>query len=472
MNNNLVKHLIIIVLFIFAKNLGAQSFANIDNNEIFKSTLVAYKVIETKTGKTVYDRQCNLALAPASVTKLITSASAMEMLGYNYTFKTKFGINGEMGNKFGILVGDLVIEGGGDPTLCSERFSDCAPETLFDSIYQALARMGVTTIAGDILLDVSIYDNMPIPPKWTWEDIGNYYGAGSYALSAYENTYEVHFRSPSTAGEKTEILRTDPEVPGISNIKNNVLSSNERSDNAYIFGSYLASDREIFGTIPKGKDDFSIKGSIGNPPIFFGEQLKYYLLKKGINILGKSEVASTPAKMDKLLYMHESQNLARIIKELNYTSFNLIAEHLIKQIAYEKKGLGSTEEGLEQIMTYWKEKGFDTDYLSMKDGSGLSRFNAITPDFFINILQYMHNNSVNSSAFINSLPDGRKLGFAKTPEGRISAKSGTLGGVRCYGGYYKSESGKEYTFTFLFNNFKCTPSTVRNEIEEALKKLK
>ncbi|MFV0482896.1 MAG: D-alanyl-D-alanine carboxypeptidase/D-alanyl-D-alanine-endopeptidase [Bacteroidales bacterium] len=464
--------LIYISFFISILNTNAQSFSNLDNNDIFKSSLVAYKVVETKTGKTVYKKNNQLALSPASVNKIISSATALEILGKDYTFKTQFGISEEVGNKLGILVGDLIIKGGGDPTLCSERFGNCSIESLLDSVYQQLDRLEINTIAGDIIIDLSIYDNMPTPSKWTWEDMGNYYGAGSYALSVCENTYKVHLFSPTTANKKTEILNISPEIIDINNFENHVTSSDNKSDNAYIYGSHLANKREIFGTIPKGKTDFSIKGSIGNPPIFFGEQLKSHLLKRGINILGKPKVAKdTTPVIKKIIYTHESPNLAYIVKELNYTSSNLIAEHLIKQIAYEKEGLGSTTTGIELVLQYWRQNGLDPNYLSMFDGSGLSRFNAISPDFFVDILQYMRNKSKCSRAFINSLPDGKKLGFSNTPEGRILAKSGTLSGVRCYGGYYKGASGKTYTFTFLVNNFKCPYATVRREIEKALNSL-
>ncbi|MFV0505205.1 MAG: D-alanyl-D-alanine carboxypeptidase/D-alanyl-D-alanine-endopeptidase [Bacteroidales bacterium] len=460
------------LLFISFSQVGAQSLASLDNNNILRSSMVAYKIIETKSGETKYNKNEKIALAPASVCKLITSATAIELLGEHYTFKTQFGIDGEINNEQRVLVGNLIIKGGGDPTLGSEHFGSCSLESLLDSIYQSLKKLDINTIAGNVLVDLSIYDKMAIPSKWTWEDIGNYYGAGSFALSVCENTYRVCLQSPSKAGSETKILSVEPSVLDINDFENNVVASDGNSDNAYIFGSYLSSKREIFGTIPKGRNNFCIKGSIGNPPIFFAEQVKHYLQNKGIDILGKPKSADSTLIIGKHIYTHVSPNLARIIKELNHTSSNLIAEHLVKQIAYEKVGLGSTNVGIELIMKHWNDKGLDTEQLTMIDGSGLSRFNAITTDFFVALLQYMHNNSEHSEVFKMSLPDGQKLGFTNTPKGHITAKSGTLSGVRCYGGYYKSTAGTTYTFTFLVNNFKCSPATIRREIEKSLKTVK
>ena len=139
---------------------------------------------------------------------LLTSAAALELLGPGYCFKTQLGYTGNLNKSTGLLTGDIVIKGGGDPALGSQYFKDHYRNFLTDWI-TTIKKLGIKKIEGRIIADDTRYDNQPVPPKWIWEDIGNYYGAGTYGLSVFDNMFEIHFRTYGE-GSIPEITRHCP----------------------------------------------------------------------------------------------------------------------------------------------------------------------------------------------------------------------------------------------------------------------
>jgi serine-type D-Ala-D-Ala carboxypeptidase/endopeptidase (penicillin-binding protein 4) len=151
-------------------------------------------ITDDKSGNTVFELNSGKSLIPASVMKLITSAAAIELLGPGYTFKTVIGYTGSLNKRSGRLKGNIVIIGGGDPALGSKYFTDHYQDFLKNWVTK-IKSLGITKIDGSVITDDSRYDFQPVPSKWLWEDIGNYYGAGVYGLSVFDNTYEIHLKS-------------------------------------------------------------------------------------------------------------------------------------------------------------------------------------------------------------------------------------------------------------------------------------
>jgi D-alanyl-D-alanine carboxypeptidase/D-alanyl-D-alanine-endopeptidase (penicillin-binding protein 4) len=178
-------------------------------------------------------------------------------------------------------------------------------------------------------------------------------------------------------------------------------------------------------------------------------------------------------KAIKTVFIQESPTLAEIAEILNHESVNLFAEHFLKQIAVETKGLGEREYAIDLLKDFWNKKGVSTEYLFMEDGSGLSHFNAIAPNFFTKLLVLMRDNN----AFVNSLPvagQGTLARFDKKllPGKTLLAKSGSMTRVRCYSGYLHCDSGKILAFSFMFNHFSGSHSALIKEIENLFVVLK
>jgi D-alanyl-D-alanine carboxypeptidase/D-alanyl-D-alanine-endopeptidase (penicillin-binding protein 4) len=415
-------------------------------------------------------------MIPASTLKIVTSAAALEILGADYRFKTTVGYVGEI-MKTNELKGDLVIVGGGDPTLGSEFFRNYELNDDFINVWvQKIKTAGIHRIKGNIILDGSLYDSEEVPPTWIWGDIGNYYGASVNAFTVYDNLFRITFKSPKEPGEKTEIISTIPKIDGLE-IKNEVVASDNKRDLAYVYGSPLDNIRVIRGTIPKDREAFTIKAAVNHPERLIVKELLSKMAKEGIFISG--DVLFKPCNKNQFqtIYIHESPQLSEIVKVMNHESVNLFAEHLVMQIAAEKNGLGNREKGIELIKEYWYSKEIETDNLFMEDGSGLSHFNAISPSQITSILSFMYNNSINKEAFFNSLPNagnGTLSGFNSEffPGDSLKAKSGSMTRVRCYAGYLKLDSGNKVAFAFMFNQFSGSHSKLIKEIENLLLSIK
>lgn len=437
----------------------------------YKNASVGIQISETTTGKTVFNFNAENLFIPASALKIVTSAAALEILGADYRFQTRLGYSGKI--EKGTLKGDLIIIGGGDPTLGSEYFKDhyFAPHFLETWARQTKAA-GIKRIEGNLVLDCSLYGFEKIPPTWIWEDIGNYYGAGTSALTVFDNQFRISFRSPAMAGLPAEIISIYPEIEGLE-FKNEVLSSNENRDLAYVFGSPDDGSRLIRGTIPKNRRAFTIKASNPFPEKLLADDFMQHLARNGVFLSGKIVTEINPVSQFNEIFVSKSPDLSEIIKVLNYESVNLFAEHLIKQISAEKTGIGSRETGLKLVSEFWEKKGFNTNQLIMEDGSGLSHFNAVTPEFLTFVLIFMAENSLNSNAFIESLPGAGKgtlqhFAMQNFPGNILRSKSGSMTRVRCYAGFLQTASGKNLTFSIMVNQFSGSHFKLISELQKLL----
>jgi D-alanyl-D-alanine carboxypeptidase/D-alanyl-D-alanine-endopeptidase (penicillin-binding protein 4) len=438
----------------------------------YKNASVGIHIQDLESGETLYGLNPQKLLIPASTMKLITSATALELLGAEYRFETKLGYIGET-EKNNTLKGDLVVIGGGDPTLGSEHFKKYFFNPHFLKVWaQKIKTAGISQIEGDLILDASIYDSERIPSTWIWEDIGNYYGAGANAFTVYDNLFRITFKSPRKAGEATKIVSIYPKIEELK-ISNEVVSADNNSDLAYVFGSPLDKNRVIRGTIPRNRKAFTIKAAVHQPGEILAKELLEYLAKEGVFIQGGIKFKTVNKKAFQTVYIQESPPLADLVKVLNYESINLFAEHLVKQIAKEKNGIGNREDGIRIIKEYWQSKGISTAYFFMEDGSGLSHFNAVMPAFFTSVLSYMALISPNKKAFLNSLPGAGEGTLSKFNPylftgNALKAKSGSMTRVRCYGGYLKLDSGKTVTFSVMVNHFSGEHSKLVGEVEKLL----
>lgn len=427
-------------------------------------------LVDVSTGENVYELNSFQALIPASTLKLVSSATAIEVLGSNYQFETRICTTGEV-DESGTLQGDLVLVGGGDPVLGSDYFQDHYHGFLKNWVEQIKAS-GIRHINGGLILDGSIYDTEKIPGTWVWEDIGNYYGVGANAFTVYDNLFKITFRSPKKAGKLTSISHFSPEIEGME-ITNEVVSANNNRDNAYVYGGPLDKKRTIRGTIPRNRKAFTIKAAIHQPEEVLADGLLKALKDEAISLSGKIEMGTTNKKELNTVVLQKSPYLSEIAEVLNHESVNLFAEHLLKQISVHEAGTGSRQNAIEILKLFWERKGIATNKLFMEDGSGLSHFNAASPRFFTQLLCYMATNE----AFVNTLPiagEGTLDRFNTDwfPNNTLKAKSGSMTRVRCYAGYLICNSGKVLAFSFMCNHFSGTHSALRREIEKLLAGIK
>jgi len=457
-----------------------QAINKLLNDKDLKNASIGFLAKDIKTGEIISSNNPDLSLMPASTQKLVTTAAALEVLGKNYRFTTHLQYSGNIDTVAHILHGNIIIKGGSDPTLGSVHFDKLKKYSFVNSWISAIKKNKIDSISGYIIGDASRYSYEIAPPKWAWEDIGNYYGAGANGLTIFDNLYEVHFQSPVEANKATSILKIEPEIPGLI-LHNEILSSNIQTDEAFIFGAPYSYEHTIRGTIPRNKADFTIKGAIPDPSYYaawyLNRKLMLYGVKNDIRVatIRQMELNGDTIKEKRHdLHVYYSPSLSEIINITNKKSINLFAEQFLNEIGLKLKNNGSNPSGYEAVTEFWKSKGMDIDGFNIYDGSGLSRSNSITPAQLVFILSYMKAKSKNFEPFFESLPVAGKSGTLRSvgkntsAEGNVHAKSGSIGRVRAYAGYVTTKSGRELAFSINVANYNCTSYEMRKKLTEIM----
>lgn len=432
-------------------------------------------VRDMNNGSILTEYQSRKSLSTASTMKAFTTATALSVLGSDFRFKTVLEIDGNLTSD-GVLQGNLYIRGEGDPTLGSDRFGEKFELVSLMHVWANLIKTaGIKRIDGHVIGDATSFSSQLTPGKWSWEDMGNYYGAGAAGLNIHENYYRLDFQSGPKTGDATKVMRTEPNMTNIVFI--NEVSSRGSSDNAYIFGSPYTNIRYLRGTIPPGRSRFSIKGSIPDPALFCAERLTDELSICGVPV---SKAPSTMRLEDlagrrhtaqrKVIHTHQSPALRDIAYHTNMKSINLYAEALAIRTAIALKKGNSTAKAVKAMEDYWATKGVSTKGMYLRDGSGLSPNNVLSTSQLTAVLYRMRGNT----AFYNSLPLAGKSGSLKSmlkgtvAEGRLRAKSGYISGVRSYAGYVETVDGKKLAFAMIANHFSCGAGAMRRKLEKLM----
>ncbi len=430
-----------------------------------QNATISFVVSDVKTGKNVLEHHSNQTATPASITKLVTTATALELLGGDFRFITTIAHDGSLSN--GILTGNLYVIGSGDPTLGSAYFKD---ENFLTNWCEQLKKIGIKEISGNIIADARIYDDEAIPVRWTWEDMGNYYAAGVYGISLFDNTTRITLRSKEV-GSTPEISSIEPQIPNLE-IVNYLKSTNITFDSAYVYGMPYENHRYLRGEIPAHRDKFVIKGDIPNPPLFLAEQFKQELIKHTIAVKGLATDKVPPYVTRTTLFEHQSPRLGEICKITNFVSNNNFAEHIFKHLALQRSPLATNTLAKDVILNFWQKKGINTQSVSLNDGSGLSPMNGFSANFLNEILCYMMR-SKNSHLFLETIPRAGTEGTVKNflndkcIKSTIRAKSGSMKGVQTYAGYIQ-KTDAIYSFCVIINNYNGSRTQVRKTIEHWL----
>lgn len=458
------------IFFLLVTNCYAQTVSQkldvalnkLEADSQFKHSIISLYVVD-ETANAIYDENSQIGLAPASCQKVVIAVTAFELLGKDFTYKTKLGYDGKIDS--GVLKGNIYIVGSGDPTLGSWRYSLTKENIILSNFNRAIRAQKIKEIKGLVLADDRLWGTQRIPDGWIWQDIGNYYGAGASALNWRENQYDLILRSGISFGNPVQIKATRPKFLPFIHLINELSSAEKGSgDNAYI---YLPPDAEtgfVRGTIPISEDSFVISGSMPDGGRTLAATL-YQSISQGKaypdNLVNYLKGKVKWSKPDSIFYAHTSPPLDSIIYWFLKKSINLYGEALVKTIGYENTKNGSLGEGIKRITDFWKRKGIENAALKIIDGSGLSPANRVTTKALVTVMQYAKNKNWFSS-FYNCLPEING----------IKMKDGYINGVRSYTGYIKSKEGNEYTFSFIVNNFDGNPSTVREKMWKVMDLLK
>lgn len=423
-------------------------------------------LIEAATGDVRFERNADRSFMPASVTKIFTTAAALDQLGPDYRYETRLYLDGGISNS--VLTGDLIIRGSGDPSVGTPGRDHLA---LFSAWADSLEVLGVREIHGNIIGDDDVFDDQGLGADWSWDDAIYGYAAPAGGLTFHENVVDIsiHGTSSGAPGSITWV----PAAEGILEFSNETVTVPAGGKMRLSFSrSIYDRSLSIEGQVPMGRSDRE-SISVTDPTTFFVEVFRQYLGARGIVTTGTAvDLDGLPLEpvYDSLsiLARHYSAPLSEIAAVTNKDSHNLYAEHLLRTLGVENPVPGSRFEpgsadmGRQAASRTFAAAGVDTIGLQLVDGSGLSRRNLVSPRMTAAVLRYMstHEDPEIRQAFDASLAIGGIDGtlefrFPRGASGHkvVRAKTGTIGNVSSLAGFVKAGSGTDYVFVLFCNHF-------------------
>lgn len=405
-----------------------------------------------------YAHNENRLFMPASNNKIPSTAAALKVLGPEFRFETHVLTKGYI--KSGVLSGDLVVWSNGDPTMYERYMEDS--RAVFQAWADTLKMQGIHKIEGNIIGDDNAFDDVHIGEGWAWDYQSVWYAAQFGALQFNENYVDVKIVPPATM---------DGQVVLIPNIESSYFTLKEDFEiveegynKIYLDRDFYSNELTLGGQLVAGSDTTERTPTIDNPTKFYVHVLKETLEENGIVVNGSpidcDEIDNwVHAPIDenyRELANYYSVPLSEVATRLMKRSQNMYAETMPRVLSWHETGLGSIEAGREIMDSVYTEFGIEPGSWAYVDGSGLTRYNYISPHVLVKILEGMYRSEL-KDVWMNTLPisgvDGtlRRRMKGTAADKRVLAKTGTISNVRGLSGYTQTASGENIVFSFLVN---------------------
>lgn len=446
--------------------------ASLLNSSVATSSKASVVIAEVETGKVVAQRNPDMPVTPASNMKLFTTGAALDLLGSDFEFVTSVSIRGNV-DPTGTLQGDVKITGGGDPTI-GGRFHDGQATAVLQQFARELQRGGVKTIAGNLILEHGYFDSQFVHPTWPTDQLVNWYEAPVAALSMQEGCVMVRVL-PGKPGEKA-IVQLEPPNRYVS-VANTCITS-ARGRGVVITRMNNSNEIIVRGNVPPRSGPTEIFVTVVNPLHYFANVAHDTFTSVGLNLQGQPLMTARDTRQDWRLLTEHKTPVSVVNIVINKKSQNHYAEQLIKTVGSEIKDDGSWASGTAAISEWLSTKvGVPEAEITMIDGSGMSRFNRASANAFVKLLNYMWNTPYRRE-FISTMPytgepDSRLRRRLNQPpfSRQVFAKTGYISGVIGLSGYVHASSGKIYSFSFLFNDYRTGVFGVYRLQDELLKEV-
>lgn len=430
----------------------------------FERSFWSVLVSPADPGDSLYSLNAAKLMMPGSTMKIVTLAAAAELLGWDHQFETQVVSSAPIDQ--GVLRGDLVVVGSGDPSI-SERGETPG---LLKTIARRVREAGIIRIEGGVIGHDDLFDDNGFGDGWTLDNLPYGYSAAVSALEYNEGSVDLVIRAGSIAGDPVEI-QVHPEA-GRLQVDNRLVTAAETGTGMLRLKRLPGTSRVIVeGQIPAKAAPFVRTASVDNPTAFFVSAFRDALIGEGIQVHGDAvDIDDFLAKPDlsdaRAIVSHRSPPLRAIAASMMRVSQNQYAEALLKAIGGRDKAAN--------VLNRW---GLANDSYVIADGSGLSRYNYVTSEALVRVLRQMRSEPKHAQAFSDSLPVAGRDGplsrrLAGTPaEGRVRAKTGTVDNVRAITGYVDTVAGESLLFAILANNFTVPASTIDAAADKALQRL-
>ena len=417
------------------------------------------------TSDTLVESNAHRLLTPASTMKTLTLAVTADQLGWDFTFDTKATTTGTIAN--GVLDGDLVIVGSGDPSF---EDWDGSASGVFASWAARLKERGISTIGGRIIGNDRVFTDDGLGAGWMWDDMQYGYSAAASGLQFNEGTAQV-FITPGAGVGDAPLLALSPSharVPLVSSLTTgaagtaNAISMEAlpRTPGARFTGSIAVDSAKQTRLI-----------TVGNPTLYFVNAVRTGLQNNGIDVLGSvadiDDVMNPPvADGAAPVLEHRSATLPALADTLMTLSQNLYAETFLRTLGRLKGSGGTAEAGIAVVRRVLGAWGVPASELVMADGSGLSRYNLVTADAMTTVLAHVYKDTRLRDPYTASLPVAGRAGMLSNrmkgtlAEGNVQAKTGSFSNARALAGFLRSASGEPLVFSIIANNYGVAPAEV------------
>ena len=426
-------------------------------------------VQDVGSGEVLYEQNAEKTFVPASNQKILTSAAALDALGSDYRYQTTLFFDGDVDGA--TLRGDLILRGSGDPTFGSIEVGGPDPLRAWA---EGLAAMGVRRIEGRIVGDDDAFDDRPYAEGWDIDFItaqaSRLLGVGASGLSYFDNVVEVKIESAG-AGAAPRITTRPTDY---LTVRNDLRTSGRRRGIAVQTQRTFGSETIVLeGSLPRSYAG-TVVVPVGNATRFAVHSFRDYLRRAGITV--EAELADVDEMDDtpdydsaEPVFVHLSPPLSEILKVVNKESNNFYADQIFRTFAWG----GTAEGGERRVKDLLGRAGARTEGLSIRDGSGLSRKNLITPEAMADLLRYMDTHRERET-FVASLARGGearstlRYRLAGLP---VQAKTGSLEYVRTLSGYAATPDGRNVSFAIFANNFTVPSYRITQAIDQLVMEL-
>ncbi len=385
---------------------------------------------------------------PASTIKLATSLAALDQLGPHYTWTTEVWATREI--RDGVLPGDLVIRGTGDPGMTMEEY------------WRMLGRLrqtGLRHVAGNVLLDASHFELAPKDPGAFDGQPLRAYNQAPYALHVNASAQRIRVL-PQHNGKRVDVV-VDPPLPGLR--IDNRLEAGLGGCGTWQRGIQLDVDREarritLSGEYPVNCGEYELLRSVLEPEVNHAELFRLHWEQWGGTLDGEVRTGELPVLYDEPILRHESRPLADLIRVANKWSSNLMTRHLMLTLGAERYGPpATTEKGRQALVEALRELGVAVGGMVVDNGSGLSRDARLTPAQLAAILQagweHPHRPEFQSSLALAGLDGTIRERFRNgSNRGRMHLKTGHLNAVSAVAGYVRAQGGDDLIVVVLVNH--------------------
>jgi serine-type D-Ala-D-Ala carboxypeptidase/endopeptidase (penicillin-binding protein 4) len=466
------------------------------------------EIVSLSGGRVLYSQNSDKLFTPASNTKLFTTAAALALIGPDYKFRTSIESSGFL-DKHGRLNGDLVLVGRGDPNLSGRELPydlrtqrNDHPIKVLEDLADSLVQKGVKYVDGDLVADDSFFAFERYGEGWSQDDLVWGDGAPVSALTVNDNVVFVNILPADRAGERAFVSIVP--FADYYHVDNRIITTPAGTTRRIFFNREPGSTAlTLWGEMPMDDAGANQALAIEDPAAFASELFRSLLERRGIIIYGSDRTHHTelarlstfsvtataeargggsdpsrpsPGAQNLVLASYESQPLIEDIRVINKVSQNLHAEILLRLLGREQGNAATVESGLEVVRGFLTKAGVSGDEYLFYDGSGLSRQNLVTPRAVVSLLEYASRQPW-GKAFRSTLPvagiDGSLADRLKgtVAQGRVSGKTGSLGGVKALSGYATSNRGDEIAFSILSNNLDVPAKKVTDAIDAIVEAL-